>query len=263
MLNILLIISSFYFSVKICKNKSKTKVLGFMLFNALMIFLYIYIVFAETPEFSTADIFPQYIFFMKSWFIWFALAALGGTINRASDYRTKRAFYILSFVLMGVFIFQSLRFMYPYSYDDLYRVTPSDYQVQTSQYTCGAASMVNLLKKWDIESTESEMAELSFTGIHGSVEEISTHYAVHKKLKGTGLKARISTLNVEELKNMKVPVILIVKAYWIDYVDHSILFLRYENNKFYVFDPDPAKGFGYYSEDFIEKYWRKTGVWIE
>jgi predicted double-glycine peptidase len=73
---------------------------------------------------------------------------------------------------------------------------------QTSNETCGAASMVTLLNSIGIETTEGEMAKLSMTAPNFGLTPHQAAYGLKRKLRQIGRSERIA-IKTPELKNLR------------------------------------------------------------
>ena len=115
------------------------------------------------------------------------------------------------------------------------RVDKNRFCLQSTGYTCGAASAVNLLKYWNIGVTEKEMAHLSRTRYGLGVAMVPLTRAVAQKARTKGLETDIIKADWNTLTELNVPCLVDVK--WGPLIDHVIVILKTEKNTVVVIDP--------------------------
>jgi hypothetical protein len=91
---------------------------------------------------------------------------------------------------------------------------------QTTGYTCVAASMVTMLRARAIPADELEMARLAYTQVGGGATDSRTLWALEKKLKGTGLRARYQRLDAQGL--IAAPKPCMVQLDWGFFISHMV-----------------------------------------
>jgi hypothetical protein len=157
-------------------------------------------------------------------------------------------------VFAGVAMFGSLNYLYYFHCWPIYRQLwverrSSDYVLQTSSYSCGAASAANLLRAHGIPGSEREMARLAGTCVLGtSPGELI--YALRAK----GLATRKYMVPPEQLRVQNKPAILLVDYPGMGPLAHAILFEKHDGTHFIVVDP--LYGHQSLSETQLVERWR-------
>jgi predicted double-glycine peptidase len=128
--------------------------------------------------------------------------------------------------------------------------------IQTTSYTCGAASAVTALMKLGINASEAELALASYTSRTWGASAPMLSSGIRKLYQEQGISCEIRVFNtVEQLKDV-CPVLVIVK--YKPLMDHYIAVL--EVNDDFVVVGDPLKGTERLAyEEFMEK-WRQVGI---
>jgi hypothetical protein len=110
--------------------------------------------------------------------------------------------------------------------------TPEGYALQTSGYSCAAASMANVARTLGVPATERQMARLAGTTCTGT----SAGQILHA-LQQVGLQGAKLTLTPDELRRQQHPCILLVA--YADYGpdSHAVAFLPTTNRTFRIVDP--------------------------
>jgi hypothetical protein len=162
-------------------------------------------------------------------------------------------------VFAGIAMFGSLNYLYYFHCWPIYRQLrverhSSGYVLQTSSFSCGAASAANLLQAHGLPASEREMASLAGTCVLGtSPGELIC------ALRAKGLVTRKHWMTPEQLRVCNQPAILLV-----DYPDmgplaHAIMFERCAGQCFNVVDP--LCGLQSLSEAELVGRWRGHAIW--
>lgn len=131
--------------------------------------------------------------------------------------------------------------------------------IQSTDYTCGAASAVTLLKYWGISTTEREMADLTRTRYAFGVEMIPLTQAIAQKTREENLTVCLITSDWETLKSFNTP--CIVNTKWSPLIDHVVVVMKATEDGVTV--ADPLTGIKYWSRDEFLSKWRGTGIFIK
>ncbi|MFA5793610.1 MAG: cysteine peptidase family C39 domain-containing protein [Candidatus Brocadiia bacterium] len=225
------------------------------------IVILLYLVFRYYPEYEYRLI-PLAIYPLAEVvsFIPFAMLFFGFTIRRAN---TRWLPMELAVIAGLVFIYGLYRVEWLYPGQDIrpasFRVTKDGVCMQSTGYTCGAASAVTLLKWWGIEATEAEMAYLSHTRKRLGIEMVQLTRAVAYKALAKGLTTDIREMSWETLQRLGVPCIVDVK--WMPpFIDHVVVVMKVAGDKVTI--ADPLSGTNYWTKDeFLDK-WRGAGIYI-
>jgi hypothetical protein len=100
------------------------------------------------------------------------------------------------------------------------RIGPDNICRQSTGYTCVAASMVTMLRAFDIPAEETEMARLAFTQVNAGATDSRTLWALQRKLAGTGLVPAYQRLDRASL--LAVPKPCLVQIDWSFFVSHMV-----------------------------------------
>lgn len=138
-------------------------------------------------------------------------------------------------------------------------VMEEDVCMQTTGYTCGAASAVTALRALGIETEESEMAIASRTTRRWGTTEQLLAEAIEGRYAKEGMHCECRGFgSVEEMREW-CPVIAVVKHSFM--VDHFVTVLEVDEETVTV--GDPIKGRVTYSHEEFETQWRTLGVAVQ
>lgn len=125
--------------------------------------------------------------------------------------------------------------------------------MQSTDYTCGAASMVMLLDRLGIAATEGEMARLSVTVPRRGVSAFQAAYALREKFKQVEHPAAVEVMagGADTLNNLPTPFLAGVKfRLWLD---HMICVFEVGSDQ--VVAGDPLRGrVTYRREAFLDQW---------
>lgn len=107
--------------------------------------------------------------------------------------------------------------------------------LQSTGYTCAAASMVTMLQSFKVEASETEMARLSFTQVDGGATDSRVLWALEKKLRGTGLVARYRRLDATALIDLPKP--CLVQMDWGYFISHMVPVMEASSERVVIGDP--------------------------
>ena len=128
--------------------------------------------------------------------------------------------------------------------------------LQTTGYTCGAASAVTALKQLGIDANEMEMAIASGTSRTFGATEYKLAWAIETLYGNQGIHCDVKTF--EQLTDLKDCCPVIVEVKYRPMVDHYITVLEIGDTTVLVGDPLKGKERLTYTE-FLDK-WRKAGI---
>ena len=128
------------------------------------------------------------------------------------------------------------RLQEPEIYDYKGKITDGVCQ-QTSFDTCGAASMVTLLNKIEVQTTEGEMAKLAMAAPGKGISPHQAAYALRMKLGqlGRSEKAVILVPDLKDLHNLTKPFIAGIKFSF--RTNHMVCVMESTQEKLIVGDP--------------------------
>mgnify|MGYP000861574451 CR=1 FL=1 len=122
---------------------------------------------------------------------------------------------------------------------------------QYSQFYCGLACLVSVVKYYSGETTQEKQRETSGTTLNGT--SLLGLYQAAQKL-GFGVGAFEAA--IQNLKELKEPVILhIVKDHTLE---HFVVCYGHNNGKFII--GDPATGIEYYDEKELDNVWKSKAL---
>lgn len=107
--------------------------------------------------------------------------------------------------------------------------------LQSTEYTCVAASMVTLLRAQGVPANETEMARLAFTQVGGGATDSRTLWALQRKLQGTPLTPRYHRLDAPGLIAANKP--CLVQLDWGFFVSHMVPVLDANADRVVLGDP--------------------------
>lgn len=152
---------------------------------------------------------------------------------RASD---RKAILMLTAVA-GLYFLKAGWWMVSPGVPDLGKtnVDASGVCLQSTGYTCAAASMVTMLQSFKVEASETEMARLSFTQVDGGATDSRVLWGLEKKLRGTGLVARYQRLDATALIDLPKP--CLVQVDWGYFISHMVPVMESTSERVVIGDP--------------------------
>lgn len=127
---------------------------------------------------------------------------------------------------------------------------------QSTDYTCVAASLVTVLQKYGIETSEGEMARLSYTGVGQGTTDTRAVLALQRKLAGQPLDARYEPMDYARLQQVGLPCLVPLK--WGYFVSHMVAVLEVGDDA--VVLGDPLTGARRVSRREFEREWLRRGI---
>ncbi len=106
---------------------------------------------------------------------------------------------------------------------------------QSTGYTCVAAALVTMLRGFGIESTETEMARLSYTEIGNGSTDMRAVCALQHKLAGRPLAVRYERMGYARLREIALPCLVPIK--WGYYISHMVAVLEVHEDRVVLGDP--------------------------
>lgn len=184
-------------------------------------------------------------------FIPSAMILIGIGFERVTE-RNKRALKLFGIFVFIVALFQtSCIFVGHTVREEEFRINEEGVCIQSTGYTCGAASAVTLLRHYEIYATELEMAKLSRTRPALGVRMASLARAIGEKVREKNLSVELFKTNWETLKNLRKP--CIVDVDWALFVSHVIVLLETGDSKVKI--ADPLSGVVYWDKKrFLDKW---------
>lgn len=131
--------------------------------------------------------------------------------------------------------------------------------MQSTDYTCVAASMVTALRAHGIDATETEMARLSRTQVGRGATDSRALWALQTKLRGTGLVARYDSLDRAGL--IAAPKPCLVQLNWGFFISHMVPVLAADEQTVTI--GDPMEGERSMKWDAFLAQWKGQAILIE
>jgi len=128
--------------------------------------------------------------------------------------------------------------------------------MQTTGYTCVAASMVTMLRARGIAAEEAEMARLAYTQVNGGATDSRALWALEKKLAGTGLRPRYQSLDRRGVIDAPKP--CMVQLDWGFFVSHMVPVMAATETEVTIGDPINGQRM-LAMEDFL-KEWKGNAI---
>ncbi len=129
---------------------------------------------------------------------------------------------------------------------------------QQTDYTCGPAAAVTVLRKLGLPADEGEMAILAHTTHRAGTPPDALLAAIQLRYADQGVRCQFSTFkHVTELRGLE-PVITVIQFGFL--VDHYIVVLQVRDNQ--VVAADPLMGMRTLSHSDFEFIWRKGGILV-
>lgn len=129
---------------------------------------------------------------------------------------------------------------------------------QSTPYTCVAASLVTLLRADGIETSEGEMARLSYTEVGIGTTDTRAVLALRRKLAGRGFDVHYERMSFDRLRAVELPVLVPLK--WGYFVSHMVPVLAIDADG--VLLGDPLTGARRIACAEFEREWLGRGIYI-
>jgi predicted double-glycine peptidase len=233
-------------------------------FVALRIFLIALICFAGWLKFH-----PEIeYYFIPRWFalsfeiIWIFPIAVFYASSASKVVSTRFASICAIFLSIILFLFAldsaSWVIIKPRINQQLFNISQDGVCLQSTAYTCGAASAVTLLNCYNIPATESEMAGLSHTVTNRGIKFVPLALGIENKIKPYGFTTALLRLDWDKLKRLNQPCVIATKYGFM--VDHVVALLGTEDDCAWIGDPLKGK-VKWTKQEFLNK-WRGTVILI-
>lgn len=184
----------------------------------------------------------------------------GLLIPRLSNKRQR--FVVGLFVVIGTGYFIIMPFLDPVivyaQMKDGKALMIDDVYIQSTNFTCGAASAVTALRQFGIEAVEAEMALAASTSRAWGTSEHMLAGAIERMYSKEGIHCEVRTFDEPTELIGLCPVIVIVK--YRPLVDHYVTVLEADKKSVLIGDPLAGKE-RLTHEEFTEK-WRQIGIVI-
>ncbi len=130
--------------------------------------------------------------------------------------------------------------------------------VQSTSYTCVAASLVTLLHAYGVETSETEMARLTQTEQDFGATDSRAVRGLERKLADAGLTVHYENMDYARL--CEVPMPCVVPINWRYYVSHMVPVLSADADT--VTLGDPLEGVRRCSAEEFRSVWRRRGIYL-
>jgi predicted double-glycine peptidase len=133
-----------------------------------------------------------------------------------------------------------------------------DICIQTTGYTCVAASMVTTLRAYGIEITETEAARLCHTEVQGGTTDSRAVAGLQRRLAELPIEVRYEHMDYNRLRVVPKPCMVSMK--WGYFISHMVPVLDVTDDGVKV--GDPLNGLNVMPKDqFLDK-WHKNGIFL-
>ena len=133
-----------------------------------------------------------------------------------------------------------------------------DVCLQTTGYSCVAASLVTLLRAVGIDATETEMARLSLTEENGGTTDTRAAYALQCKLADRGWTVHYDRLDYARLQSLPKPCLTPLR--WGYFFNHMVPVLAADDRR--VTLGDPLTGRRVMSADDFQAEWLGRAIYV-
>jgi hypothetical protein len=172
---------------------------------------------------------------------------------------SERRLSILLVVVCGLYFVRCGLWMVRLPLPDLGATSVRDgVCLQSTPYTCVAASLVTLLRAHGVDATETEMARLSDTEAGGGATDTRAVRALERKLAGRPFDIRYEAMDYERLRQIRMPCVVSTKFGY--FVSHMVPVLAADENE--VTLGDPLTGRRTMPVDGFRNIWHKRGIWL-
>lgn len=130
--------------------------------------------------------------------------------------------------------------------------------LQSTNYTCVAASLVTLLRAYGVPATETEMARLSRTEINYGTTDTRAVHALEEKLARRDVEIRYETMDYDRLRQADKPCLVSTKFSY--FISHMVPVLEADENR--VVLGDPLTGRRTLSVADFKEIWSDRGIYL-
>lgn len=208
-----------------------------------------------------ADNQPLYVYLERDFALPFAMiffVAAAKLLPEESS-ENQRAVRLLAGLLAVIMILQNLWvFSAPRCYTESAGKWSEGVCLQSTGYTCGAASVATVLRAKGVkDATEQEAAYLSYTIPNRGVTDLGAAMALRARLPNHRVECK--RVSLEDLKTVELPCLIPMRfSFWFD---HMTVLLRVENGGYVI--GDPLKGPEFYSKEKFVKRWYERAVLVQ
>lgn len=248
---IMLAVCSLLFVVGLKSTQHRSKRLGNLFAVLVVLLTFAYIMFLWDHAVLTKLIPYSNVIVLGNWFPIGAAILSGIACGRLQEFRVRQAVTAIGMLIAGgVGLFWPMLGSPPECGD----IWQGDNCMQTSQTSCMPAASATLLRSYGVESTEREMARLSFT--RRGTNWLGLYHGMSIKLEPSGLGPVLFDEELEELVSHREPQIISVglndataELYpqynvdwgWIIGVKHAVVLLKVDGDDVYIADPAVGK----------------------
>jgi hypothetical protein len=130
--------------------------------------------------------------------------------------------------------------------------------IQSTGYTCVAASMVSMLKAYGYEATETQMARLSYTEVENGTTDSRAVTALEAFLAGESIEVHYETMDYARLQAVPKPCMVPVR--WGYFVSHMMPVFAASDQTVRL--GDPVSGVTAWPVDRFLSVWHKRGIYL-
>lgn len=209
---------------------------------------------------AMVNFFTYYAFFGTLWIGPFSVSFFLIASFAMERKFTKILLKVLAGIIFAYYLFSNVALLIPFKAHNFKNACDGKgVCLQSTFYTCGAASMVNLLQYYGIDTNEGEMAKLSRTVPGRGVGDAGILYAMDKKMDNPTFEATLALTDIEKLKNISMPVITTFKL--TAFIDHAVVIERFEDGTFKVLDP--MSGIEQWTPKELEDRWNSMVIFLK
>jgi predicted double-glycine peptidase len=174
-----------------------------------------------------------------------------GPMSREERVRRALVAFSLMCVMYLAFKFHWMLFRTNYTAEDLPTVWgPGRVCMQTTSYTCVAASLTTTLDRLGVPAMQHEMARLALVRPHGGANDLHAMRALMLKL-DDGYRIEVRRMQYDELASLSLPAMTSTRLSFPLY--HSVPILEWTPE--YIILGDPSRGLSRIPREEFEKVW--------
>lgn len=130
--------------------------------------------------------------------------------------------------------------------------------LQSTDYTCVAASMVTMLERYGYHASETEMARLSFTEPGWGTTDSRALGALSQYLAGRPVEIAYEVMDYQRLMAVPKPCLVTVK--WGYFVSHMVPVLSADRESVQM--GDPSCGIQVRTPEEFQEIWQRRGIYL-
>jgi hypothetical protein len=210
---------------------------------------------------------PSFLWNMPLWLHFHYLAAMWGIIlaifaftfslacfvSFRTSHRERWKVVLASTLLIAAIQIMQWNYTRPVAPHLKDSVTPSGLVIQTSDTSCAAASAASILRRFGMEMSEREMAELFRTTLFGT----SAAHVIYG-MQRIGIRSRKVEIEGSNPEHLKFPAMIFIGCPSAGTESHAVAYMGFHEGKAEIWDP--VRGKRFLDKNQLGRIWHGRGI---